>query len=950
MRRLAVLAVLLWVPLLHAQTDCREVMQDAQWAIALCAAAPGVAPMTVTLDGVRQIDAALVQVSHRSEHDPGKPQVLVLYASGYVRLKQNADPTPPIPFGTSVVLGPAYWNSETSYHHNPQLASLAIDTQLLPFGPLRMHAEGTNGDFRVAYDLLVPAPNDRRTRLRVDQAWTATASVTTDPVRRAEKQSFKLVQFSSMYITEGTPCRSAVDCHDSNAARFVADDLSTVTLPFRARPLGTLLFLSPRPLGSLWLDALHTDDSGWQGNTPNVRIVLDELPPAPIVPQGFLVATDDPNHDNAGLWLHDDSPAAQQWPAGSRGSIRYWIVAQDNPPDPPADEGLRGGAALLDFEGADSCRVVKCDGAGCDAATASLVHVDGPTGRALRLQYDLGKTPDVWTQLRCDFDSPRDLSAFDHLRFDWEGSATANTLEVGLVDDRNHIISYEHATHRAWWGQLVIPFRQFGLANPAAVTAFFVSAKNLPQNGDAGGAGSVTIDNLSALNVAQRSTRTAPESVPSVPEAARAAAQYLASRQRPDGLLKSWEPDVACLAYTYDQAIALIALTRERMWAAADALVDALADRQNADGSWLNAYDCENGAPPSLDKPVGSNAWMAYAISRYIAGGGTRPRAVAMLCRSTAWLEKQVAADGCLLADSTEATIDVWWGLQTSGASAAKADAVRRCLMQTYWDESLGRFRGGRAGSSSEWKPFLDNQTWGSAFLNAAGESLKARRALSYARDTLRLPSRGGQLSGFDGQGGPWAIWNEGTAQYAAAGGEGAAQMAANLLAQQRSDGAMIGAPDDFLGAGVWTPHWYGVAPTAWLYFMLSGEPFHPVWSPAAAANGGRGRDAAPHLQRQPCALSHTVLIQFQYAGRSQKQARWPGSRRRSIQKLSNGLPSRRMPISTFRSAGTPVIVAISSWATVRLMSLPMRNANLELADGPHVCIVMFGSPGGVCA
>src|SRR5439155_18986225 len=178
-------------------------------------------------------------------------------------------------------------------------------------------------------------------------------------------------------------------------------------------------------------------------------------------------------------------------------------------------------------------------------------------------QYDLGQAPDVWTQLRCDFNPPRDLSAFDHLRFDWEGSAAGNTLEVGVVErlpggDQNHIISYRHATHRAWWGQLVIPFRQFGITNPSAITALFVSAKHLPQDGDAGGAGSVTIDNVGAFNVAQRSTRTAPESVPPVANAARAAAQYLASRQRPTGLLKSWEPDAPCLAYTYDQALALI--------------------------------------------------------------------------------------------------------------------------------------------------------------------------------------------------------------------------------------------------------------------------------------------------------------------------------------------------------------------------------------------------------
>jgi hypothetical protein len=36
----------------------------------------------------------------------------------------------------------------------------------------------------------------------------------------------------------------------------------------------------------------------------------------------------------------------------------------------------------------------------------------------------------------------------------------------------------------------------------------------------------------------------------------------------------------------------------------------------------------------------------------------------------------------------------------------------------------------------------------------------------------------------------------------------------------------MPGAADDFVGGGVWTSRWHGVAPTAWLYFALTGGPF----------------------------------------------------------------------------------------------------------------------------
>jgi len=137
----------------------------------------------------------------------------------------------------------------------------------------------------------------------------------------------------------------------------------------------------------------------------------------------------------------------------------------------------------------------------------------------------------------------------------------------------------------------------------------------------------------------------------------------------------------------------------------------------------------------------------------------------------------------------------------------------------------MGHLKGGK----NWWQPYLDNQTWGAAFLKAIGKGKKACRALSYAKEVLRLPAQGGQLFGFDGQAGPWSVWNEGTGQYIAMGGDGADDLLLELLAQQREDGAVPGSPDEFLGGGVWTTRWHGVAPTAWLYNALSGQPFHPT-------------------------------------------------------------------------------------------------------------------------
>jgi len=181
-----------------AQSNCLTIYNGSNgWIVDKCGTDPNVGtPMEVVLDGISHSNAALVRVYHKSQSWSGTPQVAVIYASGFVRLKQNADPTPSIPFGSSIVLGPAYWPSFSTYYHNPQLNRLEIDTTWLPAAPLRMRANGTNHDFSVAYELVLPPPRDRQTRLHVTQTHTATADITINSTRRAERQGFKLAQES----------------------------------------------------------------------------------------------------------------------------------------------------------------------------------------------------------------------------------------------------------------------------------------------------------------------------------------------------------------------------------------------------------------------------------------------------------------------------------------------------------------------------------------------------------------------------------------------------------------------------------------------------------------------------------------------------------------------------------------------------------------------------------
>ena len=189
--------------------------------------------------------------------------------------------------------------------------------------------------------------------------------------------------------------------------------------------------------------------------------------------------------------------------------------------------------------------------------------------------------------------------------------------------------------------------------------------------------------------------------------------------------------------------------------------------------------------------------------------------------------------DGCLPALSgettapTEPNLGAWWALRVTG-HYTQAHRLQDFLLREVWDDDVGRFKAG----PDEYQVFLDNQTWGAAFLRAVNRPADARRALSYARWALATFSGDGNVCGFDGAG-PFSVWNEGTLQYAAARGENSQFYWEEMSDQQAPDGGMPGSPDDLQAYIVWLTTWHGVAPTAWLYFAGTGGPF-PVIRPVA--------------------------------------------------------------------------------------------------------------------
>src|SRR5689334_17767483 len=73
-----------------AASGCSSIYSGGNngWAIDLCTTDADVTtPMQVVLNGVSKGNAALVRIYHKSQNYAGTPQVAILYASGFIRLK-----------------------------------------------------------------------------------------------------------------------------------------------------------------------------------------------------------------------------------------------------------------------------------------------------------------------------------------------------------------------------------------------------------------------------------------------------------------------------------------------------------------------------------------------------------------------------------------------------------------------------------------------------------------------------------------------------------------------------------------------------------------------------------------------------------------------------------------------------------------------------------------------
>jgi hypothetical protein len=525
------------------------------------------------------------------------------------------------------------------------------------------------------------------------------------------------------------------------------------------------------------------------------------------------------------------------------------------PPDPitqPPAACAPGwqGAVLIDGESLTHWAVEQDAG-----AAGALQLAPGLIGQAVRLDWQLGTGQ--WVQGCYAFPTPVDLGQADTFGISLRGGGAgeiANTVGLMFADVHDVFYGFDLPAQASginqvdrWLINLAFPkqaFWYFWGSRPqidwSQITRFFIVVKR-PDAASGGGAGQLWLDHVQYATAAHWPRQTQFEAATGDLQAAARALGYILSQQDPStGLFVSWQEEEAesppPKAWLYDQALVLLALTRAGSWQAgsptnaaaqaAENLVAFISVAQKADGHWARGWQPRTGQELLDDGWVGDQGWWVMALGSYARKSG-RAAALAAAQRGADWLARQIDAAGKVTA-STEGNVDAWWALMGT-SRFSDADKIKNYLLQdgVVWDAELRYW----------WRGFndpviaLDTATWLSHFARhpAVNQPARAHAALSFVRQTLVTSSQDGRHCGLDGMG-PLSIWNEGTAQYVAAGGAGAQDFLEGLVARQQPDGALLGSTERW-GGNIfgWLTTWRGLAPTAWFYFAITGAPF-PVF------------------------------------------------------------------------------------------------------------------------
>lgn len=219
-------------------------------------------------------------------------------------------------------------------------------------------------------------------------------------------------------------------------------------------------------------------------------------------------------------------------------------------------------------------------------------------------------------------------------------------------------------------------------------------------------------------------------------------------------LIDSYE-DTERVGWTYDAAVATIALLAAGDRDAANQLLEGLAHLQQADGSWFFAYLPDRGLPIRRQRYAGAMAWAVMAAGFFEWETGDRQ--FAMMARQgidylLGFLDQRPTSTtyGAISLGpanprdwSAEHNLDAYAALRVRARLDGtprldeRARSFRRFVLETLWRNEDGYIAAGRRDTTL----FLDPQTWSVLSFGAAAHHDRLTTAIATAHE--RLATRG---------------------------------------------------------------------------------------------------------------------------------------------------------------------------------------------------------------
>ncbi|MDD5449664.1 MAG: hypothetical protein PHO42_03595, partial [Candidatus Omnitrophica bacterium] len=331
---------------------------------------------------------------------------------------------------------------------------------------------------------------------------------------------------------------------------------------------------------------------------------------------------------------------------------------------------------------------------------------------------------------------------------------------------------------------------------------------------------------------------------------------WLKSQISAFGLIDSYEADGRSIGWTYDQALAVLALTKAADFQNAQKMLNALKNIQNPDGSWYFRY-YTNGQNADTDyaKYVGTNSWVITAVNYYTHVTGDTSF-IPMAEKTANWVlsyqdtDAQSPTFGSITGGERRGVPITWRATEHNVVSYAalrylsditdnlgysiKAENIKDYLLTKIWTGT--RFLTGWQDTSE----YLDVNSWAVLSLGPAPDGIDITPCLDWAYSKLAIyddwDAAITHIHGFD-ENNTYdlpldKIWSEGSegmvSAYYRAGDTISAAYFHNQTYryQQPNGGVPYSTPNN--DGGNW-PQYNSVAGTAWFYFNESTPPFNPL-------------------------------------------------------------------------------------------------------------------------